>query len=60
MESIKRRMMHHRSEGAGVMLSTPDKQDKEQITDDLEQLIKTNGDDIEYEFFIAGEQVPAN
>jgi hypothetical protein len=42
------------------MLSTPDKQDKEQITDDLEQLIKTNGDDIEYEFFIAGEQVPAN
>jgi hypothetical protein len=44
------------------MINAPEKivGGKEAISDDLEQLIKANGDDIEYEFFIMGELVPPN
>lgn len=46
----------------GIMVNPPEKiiGGKETISDDLEQLIKANGDDIEYEFFIMGEPVPPN
>ena len=30
------------------------------MEDDLEQLIKANGDDIEYEFYVAGERMLPN
>jgi hypothetical protein len=55
-EQMKRRA-YARQE---VVLTPTERHDKEAISDDLEQLIKANGDDIEYEFFIAGEVVPPN
>ena len=56
MEEIRRRVLVRQE----VVLSPADRQDKEAINDDLEQLIKANGDDIEFQFFIAGESVPQN
>ncbi len=56
LEQIKKRVLARQD----FVLSPAEKQDKEAINDDLEQLIKTNGDDIEFEFFIAGDQVPPN
>lgn len=45
----------------GVMLNAPEAPKcKEAINEDLEQLIKANGDDIEFEFFIMGETVRPN
>ena len=56
MEEVRRRVMLRQE----VVLTPADRQDKEAINDDLEQLIKANGDDIEFQFFIAGEPVPPN
>lgn len=43
------------------MLTPPDQQlGKEVINEDLEELIKANGDDIEYEFYVASERMLPN
>lgn len=63
MEERRRRREEQSDERIeGIMVNPPEKivGGKETITDDLEQLIKANGDDIEYEFFILGEPVPPN
>lgn len=60
MDELRDRLLARQQDIEGVMLNTPEKQDKEKISDDLEQLIKANGDDIEFEFYIGGEPVPPN
>ena len=40
-----------------VVLDKKDRPDKDIVNEDLEQLIKANGDDIEYEFFANGEEI---
>jgi hypothetical protein len=63
MEERRRRREEANDERIeGIMINAPEKivGGKEAINDDLEQLIKANGDDIEYEFFIMGELVPPN
>ena len=63
MEERRRRREEQSDERIeGIMVNPPEKivGGKETITDDLEWLIKANGDDIEYEFFILGEPVPPN
>ena len=58
-EHIRRREESY-DQVEGIMINPPEKLGKESISEDLEQLIKANGDDIQYEFFIMGEAVPSN
>lgn len=47
-------------EVAAVIGEDKEKINQEVINEDLEQLIKANGDDIEYEFFLNGELIAPN
>jgi hypothetical protein len=61
MEQIRKRQMTTEDEVA-VMLQHTDSSSEGNglVNEDLEQLIKANGDDIEFEFYVAGEPMLPN